>query len=171
MKKNDNRIKNLKEVFSLILIFLAGTAVCWTVICLVFNDADELFELLFSSKVTAEAVTLLIILWFFGALIGGIVTALGLSNLIVKSEAKNQVIAEERDELNQNLEEAHKQIKLLRETLGKMNKNYSNSASRVFDAIENSFACSENSSDTDDADEFLTMQDVLRAKNRNPDKK
>lgn len=159
MKKNDNRIKNLEKAVLLVMIFLLGTAVSWILIGLALRDADELVSLLFSS---AEVVTLLAVIWLLGAFIGGIVTALGFGVFLVEKDMKKDLKLEEltieKDEKVKELEKAHKQIELLKATLGRMSKNYSNSPSkRMFDEIEN-FGSSGNSSD------FQPLQEELRSK-------
>lgn len=148
MEKKDNQYEILKSALRLLLFLIIGAAFSFLAIYLLFKDNDDIIKLLFSKNSNAQVITLVLVLWFFGTIVGAIITAIPFISVLV--------------EKNEQLKDVKEMNKTLRKLLGKIDKKYAKSPSvRMFDEIGD-IGCSTSNNIPDD--DFTTLQEQLKAK-------
>lgn len=150
MEKNANQHQTLKVILRLIINLILGAVVSLLFLFVLFKDNDTIVELLFSpQKFNAQFFTLVIVAWFFGAIVGAIISSMEFINALV-----------EKDNELKEIKEKNNRLRIL---LGKVNKKFAKSpASRMFVELED-MEFSRSSSGEDD---FTTLQEQLKANSK-----
>lgn len=152
--KKGNKERVLRGIGRIVLKFILSTCLSILFIYLLVGDAT-VFEMLFSSDKAPEIILLISLVWFFGTIVGALISSVEFINLLAKR--------------NVQLEEKQAEINKLKNRLNRFSKKSANSfADRMFTEIENVNGIDTNTPDTTDAD-FKTLQE-LQANKHNSDK-
>lgn len=152
--KKDNKERVLRGIGRIGIKFILSTCLSILFIYLLVRDAT-VFEMLFSSDKATEIILLISLIWFFGTIVGALISSVEFINLLAKR--------------NVQLEEKQAEINKLKNRLNRFSKKSSNSfADRMFTEIESVNGVETNTPDTTDTD-FKTLQE-LQAIKHNSDK-
>lgn len=161
--KKINNVNVCATVLRLTMGLVIGSAISLFLMYLLFNSVEAV-EQLFMEELTAEVVTFLFTLWFFGIVSGLIAVLPELINILAKENDKlKDAVTENEIELKKAKEEI--------EVLEKVIKHYhrmfqpSASAKRMFDEIKDVAGIDSSMEKVDDSDiAITTLQQMLKAK-------